>query len=340
MKFSILIPVYRAEKYLAETIQSCLEQTEDLSCEILLAEDGSPDASGEICDRFASEYPERIRVLHLPHQGTVKTRRAAIREARGDYLIWVDSDDTLLPGALVKLAACVNEHPAVDIVIYEMNFRQEIDGRTEARPPLSQQPRLLDAKEKNSLYELLIAGSRLDSLCIKMIKASLMQEDPSDYSLCENNPYGEDVLHCLYPLTRAASVLLIPDVLYQYRIHEESVMHIWDEAKAEQRLNPAKWSFFEPFLEEWGMADISHRDRLKASSYKAVLDGLLHLWQHGGDRQKLKAFANDFARNHPEMKELAASPHIARRLRFQLKAFAHGRLSFLVLSLRLYKLLK
>ena len=80
---------------------------------------------------------------------------------------------------------------------------------------------------------------------------------------------------------------LIPDILYQYRIHEESVMHIWDESRMEQRLNTAKWDFFEQYLTQWGLNDDAHKDKLHASSYKAVLDGLLHFRQHGGDRKKL-----------------------------------------------------
>ena len=340
MEFSIVIPVYRAEKYLPQTIGSCLEQTSDFSCEILLVEDGSPDGSGKICDRFAAQYPDRIRAVHLPHQGTVKTRRAAISEAKGDYLIWVDSDDILLPGALERLSLARREHREADIILYEMNFLQESTGKTETRPPLSPSPALLRGDDKKRLYELLIEGSRLDSLCIKMIKRSLMLDDPSDYSLCEGNPYGEDVLHCLYPLTTAGAVLLIPDVLYQYRIHEESVMHIWDESRMEQRLNTAKWDFFEQYLTQWGLNDDAHKDKLHASSYKAVLDGLLHFRQHGGDRKKLCAFARDFSGMHPELKRLAASPHVASRLRFQLKAFSRGRLDLLVFALKIYKIIK
>lgn len=337
MDFSILVPVYKAEKYLEATIRSALVQKGG-DFEILLVEDGSPDQSAQVCDRLAAQYPDRIRVIHRPHEGTVKTRRFALSEARGDFILWLDSDDLLLPDCLSVLMDFRRRHPSVQAILYEMEFLQETDGSLERRPALSPQPRIIEGKDKEQLYELLISGNRLDSLCIKAMARNLYTEDPSDYGPVASNPYGEDALHCLYPLSEAKQVALLPNVLYQYRIHSGSVMHVADIPRMEDRLNPAKWSFFEPFLSRWNMANPVHRERLRASSYKAVLDGVLHLWEHNHAKKELKSFVHRFVKEHPALKELSRSQSVSRKLRLQLKLFSREQIPLLMLLLRIYRL--
>ncbi len=102
-KISVVVPVYNGEKYIRECIDSILAQTfEDF--ELILIDDESPDNCGAICDQYAME-DSRVRVVHQTNQGINHTRRNGVREAHGEWVVFVDDDDTLPMDALQKLYA-------------------------------------------------------------------------------------------------------------------------------------------------------------------------------------------------------------------------------------------
>lgn len=92
-KISIIIPIYNVEKYLPACVESILQQTYK-NLEIILVDDGSPDRCPVICDDLAQK-DDRIRVIHQKNKGLSGARNTGIENARGDYLIFVDSDDTV-----------------------------------------------------------------------------------------------------------------------------------------------------------------------------------------------------------------------------------------------------
>ncbi len=338
MTFSILIPVYKAEKYLEETVLSVLKQPGDY--EIVLVEDGSPDGSGALCDRLEAEHPGTVRAVHNPHRGTVYTRRTAVREARGEYLVWLDADDILTENALEVLRAALDADPKPDIVLYDLSFFFE-DGRPDViRPAIFPEKKLLRGKEKKEIYEMLISSNLLDGLVLKMIRADLMKDDPADYTALMDNPYSEDVCHSLYPLTQAETVLLLPDVLYRYRIHDGSVMHVFDEQNMDKRFNTARLALFEEYMAKWGLDDEEHRTKLKANAYKSIVNDVLYFLEQGEDKSKINAFVNRFNKAHPELKEIAGKAFLPARQRIILKLFSQGRTGLLVLMNKVYQILK
>ena len=92
---SIIVPVYKVAPYLPKCLESLINQTYK-NIEILLIDDGSPDESGDICEKYA-ESDHRIQVFHINNQGISATRNFAIDRARGKYLMFVDSDDWVEP---------------------------------------------------------------------------------------------------------------------------------------------------------------------------------------------------------------------------------------------------
>lgn len=92
-KISIIVPVYRVEKYLSQCIESIITQTYT-NFELLLIDDGSPDLSGKICDEYA-EKDRRVRVYHKTNSGVSDTRNVGLKKARGEWILFVDSDDWL-----------------------------------------------------------------------------------------------------------------------------------------------------------------------------------------------------------------------------------------------------
>ncbi|MBO4838262.1 MAG: glycosyltransferase family 2 protein [Lachnospiraceae bacterium] len=326
MEFSILMPVYKAADTLEESVQSVLRQAfEDY--ELLLVEDGSPDESGQICDALTARHPDRIRVLHCPHRGTIPTRREAIAAARGDFILWLDADDLMEPDTLPYLHQLRADHGDPDMILYEFTAFYEDDRPDDKRPPLFADLTVFEGEAaKKSLYELYIRGNQLDALWAKATRRELFQNDPTDYTPYLSNPYGEDALHGLYPLTHAARVLYTDRRLTRYRIRQNSLMHRFDKARLDQRLNTGKFAFFEPFMKEWGLWDEEHRTLLKASSYRGVLDGILYfMLEDGYDQGEVREYARGFVWEHPELKELARSRCLSAKNRLIFRLFASGR---------------
>lgn len=98
---TVIVPVYKVEKYLACCIESIITQTFS-DIEVILVDDESPDRCGEICDTYASKDP-RIRVIHQKNGGVCKARNAALDLASGDYITFCDSDDYFKTNHLEQL---------------------------------------------------------------------------------------------------------------------------------------------------------------------------------------------------------------------------------------------
>ncbi|MBH1956611.1 glycosyltransferase family 2 protein [Candidatus Saccharibacteria bacterium] len=90
---SIVVPVYNVEEYIVECLDSILSQTYG-NLEVLIIDDGTPDGAGEIADRYA-EIDSRVKVIHKKNEGQPKTKNRGIKEATGDFIAFVDSDDYL-----------------------------------------------------------------------------------------------------------------------------------------------------------------------------------------------------------------------------------------------------
>ena len=103
LRFSIVVPVYNTEKYLAECIRSILAQSYG-NFELILVDDGSTDSSRQICMEYAAT-DSRIRVIYQSNHGVSAARNAGLDASSGDYVTFTDSDDYLLEGALEYAAA-------------------------------------------------------------------------------------------------------------------------------------------------------------------------------------------------------------------------------------------
>lgn len=117
---SVVVPVYRVEDYLDHCIQSIVEQTYP-NLEILLVDDGSPDASGEICDHWA-QRDSRVRVIHKRNAGAGAARNTALDMAKGDLIAFVDSDDYLHPNLYAHLYSLMKD--GVDIAECEIGLTE------------------------------------------------------------------------------------------------------------------------------------------------------------------------------------------------------------------------
>ncbi|MBL1087126.1 bifunctional glycosyltransferase family 2 protein/CDP-glycerol:glycerophosphate glycerophosphotransferase [Streptomyces actinomycinicus] len=127
-RFSVIVPAHQVQAYLSECLDSVLSQSyPDL--ELIAVDDCSPDACGEIIDEYAAR-DARVKALHLAeNQGLGRARNAGMAEATGDYLVFLDSDDTLTPDALRAVADRLKETGDPDVLVFDY-ARTYWDGRT------------------------------------------------------------------------------------------------------------------------------------------------------------------------------------------------------------------
>ncbi len=120
---SVVIPAYNAEKYLAETIRSVLDQTYN-SYEVIVVDDGSSDGTLEV----ARSFEPRIKALAKSNGGPASARNLAIRNSRGAYIAFLDSDDLWTPDKLERQVALLENNPAVGLTYSEALMFTEDNG--------------------------------------------------------------------------------------------------------------------------------------------------------------------------------------------------------------------
>lgn len=121
-KVSVIVPVYKAEKYISDTIQSLLAQTYE-NFEVIIVDDGSPDKSIEICRQFTDS---RIKIVQQSNRGLAGARNTGIRQAQGDYLSFLDADDLWTPDKLEKHVKHLNSSPSVGVSFSYSAFIDEL----------------------------------------------------------------------------------------------------------------------------------------------------------------------------------------------------------------------
>lgn len=179
---SVIVPVYKVEKYLEKCVNSILCQSySDL--EIILVDDGSPDNCGKICDELALK-DKRIRVIHQKNKGLAAARNAGLVIAHGKYVAFVDSDDTIESGAYLMLHNMIETYDA-DIAICEC--RKVTENELLKQVGYSNyEDKLLD---NSKLWEL-VFGQLNNSSCNKLYKRGLI----GDLQFPEKVVHGEDLL--------------------------------------------------------------------------------------------------------------------------------------------------
>ena len=134
-KVSVIVPVYNADKYLHQCVDSILAQT-FTNIEVLLIDDGSLDDSGKICDDYAQK-DSRVRVLHKENGGVAAARQTGLDASTGDYIIQFDSDDYVESNIIELLVKKVMEEEA-DIVICDYdNVYENNSLPMHVNPPLT-----------------------------------------------------------------------------------------------------------------------------------------------------------------------------------------------------------
>ncbi len=107
---SIIVPVYNVERYMERCLDAVVKQTYK-NLEVILVDDGSEDRSGSICDRYASE-DARFKVVHHQNGGLSAARNTGIKKATGEYITFIDPDDSITEDYIEYLYNLINKHEA------------------------------------------------------------------------------------------------------------------------------------------------------------------------------------------------------------------------------------
>ena len=227
-KISVIVPVYKAEDYLARCVDSLVGQTYK-NIEIILVDDGSPDGCPALCDAYAQK-DGRIVAVHKQNGGLVSAWQAGVRASSGDYLAFVDSDDWVETDMLKEMAAYLSEGEEDHKEIICCNFVINRPDR-ETKHYHGLEPGIYEGERLQGAIKDDLLGNenrRISmSRCMKLFSRSLIEEN-MQYS----NPritMAEDVNITLPALLDCKRVVIMKQALYyHYFYNEASMVHKYD----------------------------------------------------------------------------------------------------------------
>ncbi|MGW0879624.1 bifunctional glycosyltransferase/CDP-glycerol:glycerophosphate glycerophosphotransferase [Streptomyces sp. NPDC002671] len=208
-RFSVIVPAYKVQAYLSECLDSVLSQSyTDL--ELIAVDDRSPDSCGALIDEYAAR-DTRVKPVHLPeNRGLGEARNAGMAEATGDYLVFLDSDDTLTPDALHAIAGRIKETGEPDVLVYDFarTFWNGEEVHNQVAAPLTQQgPAPFRLEDRPALLRVLMVA--WNKACRREFVEAMGLRFPPGYY--EDTPWT-------YPVLMAAgSIATLDRVCVHYR---------------------------------------------------------------------------------------------------------------------------
>lgn len=203
MDISIVIPVYNKAEYFDQCLETLLQQRFN-SFEIICVDDGSTDGSGNLCDKWAAK-DKRVRVVHKENGGVTAARREGVMQASGKYVMFVDADDGLLPGALQRMYDAITQSRA-DEVIAPFCTYQGVDSPVVYEGFVPVEP---------LIKKIIASKNRFPVLWSIIFRHELLLDvfdTPRD--IIE----GEDKLTQVKLLMKQPRVLFITDYIYKYNL--------------------------------------------------------------------------------------------------------------------------
>ena len=215
-RFSVIIPVYNVEAYLEKCVKSVLDQTYH-SYEIILVDDGSPDNSPKICDRFCEHFPA-VKVIHKENGGLSSARNAGLDCAVGEYILFLDSDDYWASKDMLQILSDKIDENQYDMILFGVKKFFQNENRIEDVYP--EDVSELSGLDYNQCVKKLMECNRITaSACGKAVRSRLIQENNLRFVL---NQLSEDVEWTARVLAYSTSISMVPQNFYVYRQQNSS----------------------------------------------------------------------------------------------------------------------
>ena len=236
MKFSIIIPVHNAEKYLKDCIDSIYDQ-DMTDFEIICVVNGSNNESENIC-LLAREDHSNIRVIVTDAVGVSSARNIGLREARGEYIIFVDADDCLLPGALTSFEETCADCPDMVTANYLRNKTKHMSGRVSDPETVTYLKAMLDAPAY--FGKLNLTWQPIVTYCV--FAKAFRRQFLMDNNICFDTDLaiGEDLIFSMKSALCAKLIRCADEAVYYYRPGESTVSSRQDLSGVTKRLASAE----------------------------------------------------------------------------------------------------
>lgn len=236
---SVIVPAYNVAEWLPRCLDSILEQTYH-NLEVLVIDDGSTDDTPQIIDTYADQ-DQRIVAIHQPNRGLVETRDIGIREAKGDFVGFVDGDDEIIPEMYERLLRNALKY---DAQISQCGILYCFyDGR---RKPVHGTGELKVFDRMDGCNALLRGDGMEPSLCNKLYAASILKDSCLDRTVINN----EDMLRNIVLFNRAKRSVLEDFCGYLYWRRNDSMSHNHDAVKIGRNILKARRLIFDYVPEE------------------------------------------------------------------------------------------
>ena len=171
IKLTVAVPVYNVKKYLKRCLESLIKNRID-DYEILLVNDGSTDGSGDICNEYSSKY-DFIRVIHQDNKGLAEVRNVCIKNARGEYISFIDSDDYIVENTYSHLMNLVYNFEADILCFGVIDLYENVDEKVESINDCEEI--ITELTPQEALEEMLLPKHVDVITCNKIIKKSLYE---------------------------------------------------------------------------------------------------------------------------------------------------------------------
>ena len=212
---SIVVPVYNVAEYLPKTVESVLSQDYD-NYELILVDDGSPDECPQLCDEIARNNA-KVTVIHKPNGGLGPARNSGLEKATGDYIYFLDSDDTIQKDTLSQFVNIINKEGDVSLIGTDFQLVNE-NERDKAAQGKGVYEVFLDKKEIQRKFLLrdiiILAPGTLYNL--KWLRENSLK--------FKKVPYSEDQIFIWEVLMNTRKSAIIHSTLYNYLLRPGSIM--------------------------------------------------------------------------------------------------------------------
>lgn len=215
IRFSVVIPVYKVEPYLDECVSSVVTQRfRDL--EVILVDDGSPDNCGKMCDDWAKK-DGRIRVVHQENGGLSAARNTGIRNAVGEYVLFLDSDDWWADADVLGTIDAQLQKTPVDVVSF--NYRKSYHDKLD---PLYFPETLPDSQQPETLAQMTQGDRWINGACNKAIRRELLVAENLYF---RTGITSEDIDWTLRLALKSQSFAFVNVCVFIYRQIASSISH-------------------------------------------------------------------------------------------------------------------
>lgn len=278
---TVVIPVYNVEKYLKECVDSVLQQTYK-ELEIILIDDGSTDNSSILCDEYAEQY-SAIRVLHKNNAGLSSARNVGIKEANGEYIYFLDSDDYIDKRSIEVLVSEMKTSKA-DFISFEA---EAFSDGIEIQQKTKYHKRFLYAESSgcDMLNQLIDCKEYVASVPLLFFKMEYLKKQKLFF---ENGLIHEDELFTFFAYMKANITKHYPVILYHRRMRENSIV---TSPRGEK--NYISLRKICKIIEQYCQSDVCV-NKLVGEKYLAEKEkSVLWLYHHLGKKER-KGLSEDF----------------------------------------------